>query len=70
MSTNTLIAKGNWHIVSGKLKQKWATLTDDDLKYLDGKQEEMLGRMQKRTGVARAELEKTIREYRDSCDCS
>ena len=42
---------GDWHITKGKLKQKWASLTDDDLQYTEGKLEETLGRIQKRTGV-------------------
>ena len=35
---NTLEIKGDWNITKGKLKQKWATLTDDDLQYVEGKQ--------------------------------
>ena len=41
--------KGDWNIIKGKLKQKWAKLTDDDLTYLDGKNDELVGRIQKRT---------------------
>lgn len=70
MTSTTQIAKGNWHIVSGKLKQKWASLTDDDLQYVEGKYEEMMGRLQKRTGIARADLEKAIKEAQDDCGCS
>lgn len=43
-------AKGNWNIVKGKLKQEWGELTDDDLDYEEGKEDELLGRIQKRTG--------------------
>jgi uncharacterized protein YjbJ (UPF0337 family) len=46
----TLEIKGDWNITKGKLKQKWATLTDDDLQYVEGKQDELIGRIQKRTG--------------------
>jgi uncharacterized protein YjbJ (UPF0337 family) len=42
--------KGDWNIIKGKLKMQWAELTDDDLQYLDGKQDELLGRIQRRTG--------------------
>lgn len=42
--------KGDWNIAKGKLKQKWAHLTDEDLQYVEGKQEELIGRIQKRTG--------------------
>lgn len=43
-------AKGNWNIAKGKLKQKWGKLTDDDLDYVEGKEDELLGNIQKRTG--------------------
>jgi uncharacterized protein YjbJ (UPF0337 family) len=60
---NHLEIKGNWHIIKGKLKQKWAQLTDDDLQYVDGQQEELFGRIQLRTGEAREVIETTIRDY-------
>jgi len=59
---NTLKTKGDWNITKGKLKQKWASLTDDDLKYADGKADELLGRIQTRTGETREAVEKTIKE--------
>jgi uncharacterized protein YjbJ (UPF0337 family) len=49
----TLEIKGDWNILKGKLKMKWAQLTDDDLQYLEGSQNELLGRIQKRTGQTR-----------------
>jgi len=61
---NTLELKGDWNIISGKLKQKWAQLTDDDLQYIDGQQEELLGRIQKRTGATRESVEEAIRDFR------
>ena len=48
--------KGKWNIVKGKLKQKYADLTDDDLIYAKGKEDELLGRLQEKTGKARDEL--------------
>ncbi len=59
---NTLEIKGDWNITKGKLKQKWAKLTDDDLQLAEGKQEELLGRIQKRTGETREAVEKAIKE--------
>ena len=50
-----------------KLKQKWAKLTDDDLQYSEGKQEELVGRIQKRTGETREAVEKAVK---DSCSTS
>jgi uncharacterized protein YjbJ (UPF0337 family) len=65
----TLEIKGDWNIVKGKLKQKWATLTDDDLQYAEGKVEELYGRIQKRTGETREAVEKACKESNSSC-CS
>jgi uncharacterized protein YjbJ (UPF0337 family) len=59
--------KGDWNITKGKLKQKWATLTDDDLQFAEGKQDELLGRIQKRTGETRETIEKAIKEATSSC---
>ena len=52
--------KGTWNEIKGKLKQKYAGLTDDDLLFVEGKEEEMLGRLQKRTGQAKEYLRKEI----------
>ncbi|HXE43470.1 MAG TPA: CsbD family protein [Candidatus Baltobacteraceae bacterium] len=41
--------KGNWNIAKGKLKQRFARLTDDDLQFAEGKENELVGRIQKRT---------------------
>jgi uncharacterized protein YjbJ (UPF0337 family) len=59
---NSLEIKGDWNITKGKLKQKWATLTDDDLQFVEGKHDEMLGRIQKRTGETREAVEKAIKD--------
>jgi uncharacterized protein YjbJ (UPF0337 family) len=55
--------KGNWNIIKGKLKQQYADLTDDDLKYVEGKEDELLGRLQKKTGDTREEIIERINEY-------
>ena len=64
---NKLEIKGDWNILKGKLKQKWAKLTDDDLQFIVGKEEELIGRIQKRTGEARENVERALHE---SCGCS
>jgi uncharacterized protein YjbJ (UPF0337 family) len=51
-----LVFKGNWNVLKGKLKQSWASLTDDDLTYQDGKAEELLGRIQKKTGQSKEQV--------------
>ena len=66
----TLEIKGDWNITKGKLKQKWAKLTDEDLQYSEGKQEELLGRIQKRTGETREAVEKAIKESSASGCCN
>jgi uncharacterized protein YjbJ (UPF0337 family) len=66
----TLEIKGDWNITKGKLKQKWASLTDDDLQYADGKGDELLGRIQKRTGETREAVEKAIKDSNANCGCN
>ena len=56
--------KGEWNIIKGNLKQKWAELTDDDLQLIEGKQDELLGRIQKRTGESLDSVKSAIKEYR------
>jgi uncharacterized protein YjbJ (UPF0337 family) len=52
--------KGNWNEIKGKLKQKFAMLTDSDLLLAEGKEEEMLGRLQVRLGKTKDEINKLI----------
>ncbi|RPJ70960.1 MAG: CsbD family protein [Alphaproteobacteria bacterium] len=54
--------KGNWNEQKGKLKQRFAMLTDDDLLFLDGKKDEMIGRLQIKLGVSKEKLYKIIGE--------
>lgn len=55
-----LIFKGSWNEVKGKLKQKYAQLTDNDLLFAEGKDDELLGRLQKRTGETKEKLRDAI----------
>jgi uncharacterized protein YjbJ (UPF0337 family) len=57
---NTLGIKGNWNEVAGKLKQKYANLTDDDLLFVEGKEEELLGRLQAKLGETKEKLRETL----------
>jgi len=52
--------KGDWNQVAGKLKQKYANLTDNDLIFQEGKEEELLGRLQTRVGKTKGQLRKII----------
>lgn len=57
---NELIIKGNWNELKGKLKQKYADLTDDDLVCLEGKEEELLGKLQQKTGRSKEEIKEEL----------
>jgi uncharacterized protein YjbJ (UPF0337 family) len=57
---NTTEIKGNWNEQKGKLKQKFAILTDDDLLLVEGKKDEMLGRIQAKLGKTKEELAEII----------
>lgn len=55
-----LIIKGSWKEIAGKLKQKYADLTDDDLLYAEGKEEELEGRLQKKLGQTKEQIRDLI----------
>ncbi len=59
---NTTELKGNWNEQKGKLKQKFAALTDDDLMFAEGKKDEMLGRLQIKLGKTKEEIHKIFGE--------
>ncbi len=48
--------KGNWNVLKGEFKQKYGELTDDDLTYTEGKEDELLGRLQKKLGKTKEEI--------------
>ena len=52
--------KGNWDELKGKLKQKYAKLTDDDLLFIEGKENELLGRLEKKLGQTAEEIRNAI----------
>jgi uncharacterized protein YjbJ (UPF0337 family) len=55
--------EGNWKQFAGKVKEKWGKLTDDDLTVIGGKQDQLVGRIQERYGVARDEAEKQVKTW-------
>jgi uncharacterized protein YjbJ (UPF0337 family) len=57
---NTTELLGNWKELMGKLKQKYAILTDDDMLLVEGKQEELMGRLQSKLGKSKEEMHKII----------
>jgi uncharacterized protein YjbJ (UPF0337 family) len=60
MSATTDKIKGNWNTVKGKLKQKYGELTDDDLVYSEGQEDELIGQIQKKTGKSKQEVKDFI----------
>ncbi|MBI2720967.1 MAG: CsbD family protein [Bacteroidetes bacterium] len=56
MNSKELKLKGNWNEIKGKIKQQYADLTDDDLKYDEGKDDELIGRIQKKIGKTKDEV--------------
>lgn len=59
---NMTIFKGNWNELKGKLKQQYSSLTDDDLLYEEGKEDEFIGRLQKKLGKTNEEIRSMLRD--------
>lgn len=57
---NKLEFKGNWNELKGKLKQKYGQLTDDDLAFAEGKEDELIGRIQRKLGKTKDEIQREI----------
>ena len=55
--------EGNWKTFKGQVKQQWGKLTDDDLDVIDGKREELLGRIQNAYGMSRDDADRQIKEW-------
>ena len=63
MNETKLNLKGNWNVVKGKLKQTYGNLTDDDLTYMEGQEDELVGRIQRRVGSTAADIRKLLNKY-------
>lgn len=63
---NTLEVIGSWNIFKGKLKQKFAQWLDDDLQFAEGKEDELIGRIQRRTGRGKDDFDKNVQSC---CGC-
>ena len=55
--------EGNWKQFTGKVKEKWGKLTEDDLTVIDGKQDQLVGRIQERYGLAKDEAQKQVNTW-------
>jgi len=60
---NKTTLKGNWNIVKGKLKEAYGQLTDDDLIYEEGQEDELYGRIQTRIGKGKDEVKRMIDSF-------
>jgi uncharacterized protein YjbJ (UPF0337 family) len=65
MNTNTL--KGIWGVIKARLKDRYSNLTENDLAYIQGREEEVIHHIQEKTGASRDEL---TRYLRDECGCN
>jgi len=65
---NEDILKGNWKMLKGKIKEKWGKLTDEDLTEIDGKKDQLLGKIQKRYGIEQDEADKQLSAWEKHCD--
>jgi uncharacterized protein YjbJ (UPF0337 family) len=63
MNETELSLKGNWNIVKGKLKQAYGDLTDDDFTYVEGQDNELVGRLQKRLGKTAADVRGMLNKF-------
>jgi uncharacterized protein YjbJ (UPF0337 family) len=58
-----LSLKGNWNFIKGKLKQAYGDLTNDDLTYVEGKEDELVGRIQRRVGGTASDVRQLLEKY-------
>ncbi|RYD77649.1 MAG: CsbD family protein [Sphingobacteriales bacterium] len=65
---DSLRTEGTWNRIKGAIKQKWAELTDDDLQYGEGKADDIVGRIQQKTGAAKDEIRAEIQRHHESSD--
>lgn len=60
--------EGNWKHFTGKTREKWAQLTDDDMEKIGGKREKLVGKMQESYDIAKEEAEEQVREFKETLD--
>ena len=59
------ISEGNWNQIKGKLKQEYGELTDDDLTYMEGREDELIGKIQEKAGKTKEEIAAKIKSWLD-----
>lgn len=65
---NKEMMRGNWNELKGKIKEEWGRLTDDDLTEINGKREQLLGKLQKKYGYAKERAEQELKNWEKKCD--
>ncbi len=55
--------QGNWKQLKGSVKERWGRLTDDDLDVIEGKRDQLIGRIQEEYGITRDEAEEEVKEF-------
>lgn len=60
---NSDILSGKWKQATGKIKAKWGDLTDDDISSVDGRREQLIGKIQERYGIGRDKAEEEVRDF-------
>lgn len=66
-SMNWSQIEGNWKQLKGQAQQQWGKLTDDDLDIIDGKREELVGKVQERYGISKEQAEQEVNEFSSRC---
>jgi uncharacterized protein YjbJ (UPF0337 family) len=56
-------ASGNWKQFKGKVKEKWGKLTDDDMTVIEGKRDQLVGKIQERYGYAKDQAEREVKDW-------
>lgn len=62
--------EGQWKQTKGQVKEQWGKLTDDDLTTINGKRDQLVGKVQERYGVAREKAEEQVNNFEKSCNCN
>lgn len=59
--------QGDWNMLKGKIKEKWGKLTDDDITEIKGKKDQLVGKLQKKYGLAKEKAEEQIHHWERTC---
>ncbi len=66
---NAITLKGNWKAMKDKVRQRWGRLTQNDVEQIDGRGEQLLGKVQRAYGLSREEAQRQVAAFEESCGC-